>query len=99
MINLLIDHHHNHSLKLLKIILIFLDLLLLLFKTSVSGQLLDIGDQNSIIINDKLYFLGGESFSAGDINQILYLDLSKLFQFNQSLSIKLLTPTPTVQLS
>ena len=92
-------NHHNYSLKLLKMILVFLNLLLLLdnFKFSVSGQLLDIEYQSSIIINDKLYFFGGSPLSLpGYTNQTIYLDLSKSFSLNQSLPIKLITPTSTV---
>src|SRR5437764_15420169 len=90
--------HHNYSLRLLKIILVFLNLLLLLdnFKFSVSGQLLDVAYQSSTIINDKLYFFGGNSLSLGLTNQTIYLDLStSSFSLNQSPPIKLLTPTST----
>src|SRR6266540_2263989 len=90
------NNHHNYSL-LLKIILVFLNLLLLLdnFNFPVSGQLLDIESQSSIIINDKLYFFGGYSLSPpGRTNQTIYLDLSKSFSLNQSPPIKLLTPVP-----
>ena len=94
------NNHHNYSLRLLKIILVFLNLLLLLdnFKFSVSGQLLDVAYQSSIIINDKLYFFGGLSKPLFRYtNQTIYLDLStSSFSLNQSLPIKLLTPTSTV---
>src|SRR6185369_12745602 len=91
-------NHDNYSLRLLKIILVFLNLLLLHnFKVLVSGQLLDIKFQSSIIIKDKLYFFGGYySPVKQDTNQIIYLDLSTSFSLNQSLPIKLLTPTSTV---
>ena len=92
-------NHHNYSLK---IILMFLSLLLSLddFKFSVSGQFSGIGSQSSIIINDKLYLFGGYSkLSSGETNQTIYLDLStsaSSFPLDQSLSIKVLTPTSTV---
>jgi len=84
------------SIKILKIILVFHSSLLFLdnFKFLVSGQLFDISGQSSIIINDKLYFLGGYSISAEYTNQTIYLDLSKSFSLNQSLPIKLITPVP-----
>src|SRR5438874_7711317 len=91
------NNHHNYSSKLLKILLVFLNLSLFLdnFKFSVSGQLLDIEYQSSIIINDKLYFFGGSPLSLpGYTNQTIYLDLSKSFSLNQSLPIKLITPVP-----
>src|SRR6266511_8370 len=94
MINLI--NHHNHSFKLLKILLLNLLMFLDDFKFLVSGQLFDISGQSSIIINDKLYFFGGYSISAEYTNQIIYLDLSKLFLLNQSLPIKSLTPISTV---
>ena len=92
------NNHHNYSLRLLKIILVFLNLLFLdNFKFSVSGQLLDIEYQSSIIINDKLYFFGGSPLSLpGYTNQTIYLDLSKSFSLNQSLPVNLITPTSTV---
>ena len=84
--------------RLLKIILVLLLLNLLFldnFKLSISGQLLDIDDQSSIIINDKFYFFGGNPRSLpGYTNQTIYLDLSKSFSLNQSLPIKLITPAP-----
>src|SRR4051812_36393148 len=91
--------YHNYLLRLLKIILVFLNLLLFLdnFKISVSGQVLNIKGQSSIIINDKLYFFGGmTSFLPQYINQTIYLDLSKSFSFDQPLPIKLITLTSTV---
>ena len=88
---------NNYSLKLLKVILIFIDLLLFLdyFKFLVSGQLLDICSPSSIVINDRLYFFGGSSLVDKATNQIIYLDLSKSFPLNQLPPIKLLTPTST----
>ena len=91
------NDRHNYSSKLLKILLVFLNLSLFLdnFKFSASGQLLDIASQSSIIINDKLYFFGGYSlFIHGYTNQTIYLDLSKSFSLNQLPPIKLLTPVP-----
>src|SRR4051812_34014514 len=87
-------NHHNY---LLKVILIFIDLLLFLdyFKFLVSGQLLDICNPSSIVINDRLYFFGGSFLFAKSTNQIIYLNLSKSFPLNHLPPIKLLTPTST----
>jgi hypothetical protein len=76
--------------RLLKLVLVFLNLIFLdNFKFLVSGQSLDITYQSSIIINNKLYFLGGLTVKTyKPTNQIIYLDLTTKFSLNQELPIK-----------
>lgn len=80
----------NHNYLLIIIFnLIFLDKFIHL----ASGQVLDLGCQSPIILNDKIYFFGGYSNFTADYvynltNQIIYIDLSSSFSLNKPLPIK-----------
>src|SRR5687767_6594392 len=87
----------NHHLKSLKLLTIIFNLFLLdYFAYLVLGQLLDLEGHCSIILNNKLYFFGGDSFKLNLTNQIIYLDLSTSFTLGQTLPIKQIFPKSSI---
>jgi hypothetical protein len=82
--------NHNYLL-----IIIFYSFLLDNFNHFVSCHSLDISYHNSIILNNKLYFIGGYSHDNYRTSQIIYIDLSTSFSL-YSLPIKEDFPEPDI---